>query len=344
MNFSNPCKLHVLAGGSLDNKHNAIDGQVCLYEPGVGAQSSLRSVRKARFGLGILKQQTKPMWKKLTSVYEEGDQIYIVGFSRGASSARKFVNELNEKGINGKSVPVAFVGCFDTVSMQVSKNLFKILSNRGKFTHSTVLGETEGKLPDNVQQYVHHVSLDDNRFDEVMAFCPVLMDSKNNKVHEAWFPGEHGDVGGYFYERGISDISCKAMQEWLEDAGIEFIPADKIRPESIQVKKSNLLFSGGGPDIQIDPLELAITPDASDKVHGKREVPTYRPVATMTNEEVIEGGIPKVHVSVMQHYQAMEAKKTPYEMNPEIKKANFVLVDNRGNVLQDKTEEFKNLL
>ena len=97
-------------------------------------------------------------------------------------------------------------------------------------------------------------------------------------------------------------------------------------------------------DIHIDPLDLAIAPDADDDVHGKREEPTYWPVATMTNEEVIEGGIPKVHVSIMEHYQAMQAKNSPYEINPEIKKANFVLVDNRGNVLRDNTEEFKNLL
>lgn len=138
--------------------------------------------------------------------------------------------------------------------------------------------------------------------------------------------------------------AMRCRSGWKTPAWNSFITADKIRHESIQVKKSNLLFSGGGPDTHIDPLDLAIAPDAADNVHGKREEPTYRPVATMTNEEAIEGGIPKVYVSGMEHYQAMQAKNTPYEINPEIKKANFVLVDNRGNVLRDNTEEFKNLL
>jgi hypothetical protein len=346
-NFTNPLKLHVLAGGSLSNQESYVEGQVCLYVRGVGGMSCFGSLRKARFILGRLSQQTNKMLKMFSKVYEEGDEVYIIGFSRGASSARKFATILNKKlrRFDEKPVPIKFLGCFDTVSVQTWKNLFKILSTKGELTKSSVLGEKNGKLPSNVDKAVHFVSMDDGRFASGIPFPPVLMDSGDdrNRVLEIWFPGVHGDVGGNFWHKGLSDTTCKAMQEHLKDAGITFITNKQISEDALIIDA----YYCCRPDVEIDVSKINIDPDAKERDHINKEKHTsHRTIATVTNEEVIKDGVVKIHVSVLEH---MKENKNPkpegeYNFNPEVKTANVVIVDNEGNELKEKTAEFKKRL
>lgn len=347
--ITNVLKLHLLAGGGINNKRNDVPGQVCLYQRGVGGMSESKFVRIMNMVLGDLTQQTKPMHKKLEKVYEKGDKLYIIGYSRGAASARQFVSELEQDGVvtaSGEKVdkpPVEFLGCFETVSMQVKNNFINIMrrKKRGAITQSSVVGEMNGNLPSIVKKAVHNVALDDNRFRANQPFPPVFMDSKDDRVHEAWFPGEHGDVGGTYYTEGVPDVSCKYMQEWMENLedGITFIEAKDIHPECLEIDEH--------PEANIDKTKLDIKPDPSDKLHlGKSQVenPSYRPVVTVTNEEIIEGGTVRIHRSVLDHFEAMEEKKTPYAINPEIKKANIVVVGSLDKELDAETKRLKELL
>jgi len=239
--ISNVLKLHLLAGGGINNRRNDVPGQICLYKRGIGAETENDALALLRQVGGDLSQQTVPMREMVEEVYEEGDSLYIIGFSRGASSARKFVSEISEKGLktasNGhvEKPTVQFLGCMETVSMQLKKNLIKRLLTRrsGGLTDSEVLGE-DGKISDIVKTAVHLLALDDNRFNngdlEQPSFPPVFMDSKDERVHEAWFSGEHGDVGGTYYEKGIPDAAAKWVQEWMESEGISFIEATDINP------------------------------------------------------------------------------------------------------------------
>jgi len=343
--FTNPLKLHLLAGGDINERKNHFPDQVCLYQRGVGGASPSGLIRNARSIIGRLSQQTKPMRKKLEEVYEEGDKIYITGFSRGSASSREFACELNNKGLrksNGKPVPIEFLGCFETVSMQNGKHLLNILKNMktGEITKScNVLGEKDGKIPKNVKKAVHHLALDDNRFRRGLPpMPPVFMDSGDPRVHEAWFLGEHGDVGGSYYTKGIPDISCKAMQEWLQDEGVAFIQPEDIDPACVIIDKY--------PDVKIDASKLTIDPNPADKTHPnqQKENPSYRPVVTVTKNEIIEGGTVNVHVGVLQHMEAMEKKGTPYVINPNIKKAKVVIVGSLGKELKAETAKFKEIL
>ena len=242
--FTNVVKLHVLAGGALNDEINEsinnarTDGQVCLYERGIGGEvitiNGIKGIiggikKKLEFATGNLSEETKPMLEKLEKVYEKGDKLYLIGFSRGSASARNFAMGLYNNGLKTKDgvkveqPPIEFLGCFDTVSMRVGKRIVGILSDEIKkqFTKSTVLGE-EGRIAPNVKNAVHNLSLDDGRqFIKGEAFPPVLMGAED-RVHEAWFSGTHGDIGGNYYKRGLSDGSCEYMKEWIEslDGGI----------------------------------------------------------------------------------------------------------------------------
>ena len=348
--YSNILKLVVLAGGSFNNKKNDVPDQICLYESGIAAMSDSKIINTINKIHGDLSQQTVPMRKMLEEVYEEGDKLYIIGFSRGASSARKFVTELAEHGIHTASnpnkkvenPPIEFLGCFDTVSMQVQDNLLDILKTKftREMTKSSVLGEIDGKLPGIVKKAVHNLSLDDRRFHGLLKnlFPPVLMDSADDRVHEVWFPGVHSDVGGNFFHHGISDCSGKYMQEWMEslEDGITFIQPKDILPECLQID--------GHTDIHITPEDVTLNPNAADTLHPQEKDGGSRPVVTVTNEKIVEGGIVRIHVSVLHHMEAMKKKNTPYAINPNIRETNLVVVGSLNKVLEEETKRFKELL
>lgn len=367
--FTNVLKLHLLAGGDLitDSQSSQIDGQVCIYERGIGGSTDTNTekgrLKKTRqFAIGNLKSQTEPMMKKLNDVYEEGDEVYIVGFSRGSSSARRFCVDLQEEGLEktkGNPVPVKFLGCFDTVSMQVGKNFFKIIEKDlyervkkknclpdfmegaiNEFTGSSVLGEEGGKLPANVKKAVHFVSLDDGRFAPPLPlknapFPPCFMDSGDSRVTEIWFPGCHTDVGGTPYEKGIPDNACKKMQDWLKEEGLKF-----YEPEDIPEECRTITRFVRKP-IVVDALPATdITPNSADAVHIGENDKSSRPVVTVTNERPIKEGRPKIDVSVLEH---LEADKN-YRINPFLKEADFMVVDGAGKELKAETKKLKQLL
>ena len=352
--FTNVLRLHLLAGGDINGRRNDIDGQISLYERGIGAKSNNELVQTVRQAGGDLSRQTKPMRKRLEEVYEPGDKLYMIGFSRGAAAARKFAVELYEDGLvtkDGEKVeqpPIEFLGCFETVAMQVKKRLFKILRTKKKhnITPSTVLGE-DGKIAPNIKKAIHNVALDDNRqFEPLMSFPPVLMGAEE-RVHEAWFAGEHGDVGGNFYTKGIPDCSCVYMKEWMESLGedsIKFMKAVDINPEAVKID--------GHEDIKITVEDLILAPDPTDKIHLNNPcqiktddfTPSYRLVNVLENDEKVEGATVNIHESVLLHMEAMKAKGTPYPANPNLKDTNVAVVGSLGKVSDDMTKRLKALL
>lgn len=349
VSFTNVLKLHILAGGDINGRRNDVPGQISLYERGIGGKTDVKLRRLLRMAGGDLSRQTKPMRQKLEAVYEKGDKLYLIGFSRGAASARKFATELYKEGLltkDGDKVeepPIEFLGCFETVAMQVKKRFFKVMRTKRNenLTKSTVVGE-EGNLFPNIKKAVHNVAFDDNRmFAPPVWYPPVLMDSKDARIHETWFAGEHGDVGGTYYTKGMPDSSCKYMQEWIEslDDSLSFIQPGDINPECLAID--------GYPDICINVDDICIIPDPTDQIHlneAQTKKPSYRPVVVVSGDKIVEDGTVSVHESVLYHMEAMEKKGTPYKINPELKKAKAVIVGSLGKELQSETKRFAELL
>ena len=72
------------------------------------------------------------------------------------------------------------------------------------------------RLNEEITHAYHAVALDEARKD----FPPCLWDESAAKpgqtVEQVWFAGAHSDVGGWYDERGLSDIALRWM---LENAG-----------------------------------------------------------------------------------------------------------------------------
>jgi hypothetical protein len=196
----------------------------------------------------------KDGYRFLAGNYDEGDEIFIMGFSRGAYSARSLVGMIKNLGIlrreniyivdqaykryrdrsqdwapRGKKAvefrkrysrqngSVRFLGVFDTVGalgVPFGAVLGWLVD---KFLDC---GFHDTQLSSIVENAYHAVSIDERR----LPFLPSLMlphpnhDSSN--FEEKWFAGVHSDVGGGYRQSGLSDIPLKWMATKAQQNGL----------------------------------------------------------------------------------------------------------------------------
>jgi uncharacterized protein (DUF2235 family) len=224
-----------------------IDGhrQVGYYHPGVGTMGSPTSSNKISsawsivmglaFGAGLL-TNVGDAYRYLMNVYEDGDNVYLFGFSRGAYTARALAGVLHMFGLlcpgndglipyilrlyakktrdaAGKTntfavadgfkstfcrpCPLHLVGVWDTVS------------SVGWVWDPLRLPYT-GQNPDMANGR-HAISIDERR----CYFRNNLWGAQlpNQTLKQVWFAGVHSDVGGSYAdsESGLSQITL----EWM---------------------------------------------------------------------------------------------------------------------------------
>ena len=75
------------------------DGQIAFYDDGVGAREFLPfKLLGGAFGWGLKRNVIEP-YKALCRTYEEGDKIYLFGFSRGAFTVRMLAGMIAKRGL-----------------------------------------------------------------------------------------------------------------------------------------------------------------------------------------------------------------------------------------------------
>lgn len=233
------------------------DFQKVFYDPGVGTSSSaltkylkkISTLLSQAFGLDLHKN-VEDAYYYLMNVYQEGDQVFLFGFSRGAHTVRRlasmlekcglllrgsenmipyasrmYLEEMDPKIAQGfketfsRSCPVHFIGVWDTVSAVSS------LLPRPKL---------DGIMSQEVQYSYHAVAIDERR----LQFPPNLWIEEhakaNQTVEQVWFAGVHSDVGGSYKEQGLSNIALHWLLKKAIDAGLKILPGSleriKINP------------------------------------------------------------------------------------------------------------------
>ena len=230
------------------------DDQIVYYDPGVGTIGDetawLRVWRKAQEIWGMatgwgLDTNVKEAYRFLVETYEKGegsadrDRIYILGFSRGAYSARvlagfihafgimerrnlnlldyayrayKRIGEdgdddafaeirLFEKFLDPDRPPIRFLGLFDTVASVIEWGRIAPRLKSHAFT----------KTNPSVESVRHAVAIDERRTMFRAKLWPEgglykrhrFMkdeDAAPQDAREVWFTGVHGDVGGGYPE------------------------------------------------------------------------------------------------------------------------------------------------
>jgi uncharacterized protein (DUF2235 family) len=217
--------------------------QIVFYDPGVGTggwqydegSSKLQAVSDLATG-GGLQKNIEDAYRYLMDVYDEGDHIYLFGFSRGAFTVRSLAGMLRKCGLlqstadnlmefatkiyntknnskvaaNFKSMfsrrcPVHFIGVWDTVG--------SLTMNAGKRFH-------DAKLNKEVSFGYHAMSIDEIRTD----FPVSLWDEPKGKrqvIEQVWFAGVHCNVGGWYDDRGLSNCALQWMVSKAMDCGMQ---------------------------------------------------------------------------------------------------------------------------
>ncbi|WP_124552182.1 DUF2235 domain-containing protein [Methylophilus methylotrophus] len=249
--------------------------QIAYYHPGVGTENKFLN-KYLGGGLGVgLGKNIKSAYKWICDQYEDGDQLYLFGFSRGAFTVRSLSGFLERFGIldlnaysvreawdkvdaayeaykdkmsltpefrykvKSGSVVINFLGVWDTVgSLGVPDELafFNLFDDTKDHSfHST-------ELCPNVRVARHAVAIDERRG----TFPPTLWTKWNDNVQsvkQIWFPGVHSDVGGGYLQTGLSDGALLWMiEEVSNDGHLLFIKSkiDQIKPNYQDVLHDSL--------------------------------------------------------------------------------------------------------
>jgi uncharacterized protein (DUF2235 family) len=223
------------------------------YDDGVGAGDPLfQHILAGAFGTGLF-EKIKEGYTKIAHDYNDGDQIFLFGFSRGAYTARSIGGMLVACGLPAQLTDAAIADGFNMYRMKpdsperaaAKANLVAKYGNRpvtiamigvwdtvGSLGIPSVLGGVDPvlygfldtKLSASVQAAYHAISIDERR----KAFPPTLWVSDNvpgQILEQVWFSGCHSGVGGGCPNSGLSDITLKWMLGKCIKHGLVIDPA-----------------------------------------------------------------------------------------------------------------------
>ncbi|KAJ7455862.1 hypothetical protein FB451DRAFT_1407688 [Mycena latifolia] len=220
---------------SVDEKGNR---QIVFYQSGVGSEANFAGDPVT--GTTALQALRTAVASKIRDAYvfvaqnfEDGDQICLFGFSRGAYTARKLSGLIIWRELVDKKTPtipsdtrrpsIRCVGVWDTV---------------GSVYHQIdALDIVDTSLPATVKTALHAISLQENR----QKFLPTLWTiprgglRDDQVLKQVWFAGAHSDVGGGYQRHELADISAFWMAGEIKSIvslDLEFLRSySQVRPD-----------------------------------------------------------------------------------------------------------------
>lgn len=284
------------------------DSQIVFYDPGIGTLSSsdawsrLKHKAKAVFGLITghgLDQNILDAYRFLMENYEDGDRIYMFGFSRGAYTVRalggflRLVGLLNREQANlcdyaltaykraaekddfqiawrfqritsARRIPIKFVGVWDTVSSV-------LVPRPDRFFIPSMQKLPYTATNSFVAVFRHAMAIDErrrmfrvNRWTDPQEFQPNPFDKSGDPlaqdIRQVWFAGVHSDVGGG-YPEDQSGLAKYALQWMLDEA--------KEHGLQISTRMYNHLVLGHDRE---GGSRSYVKPDAAAKAHNSMSI------------------------------------------------------------------------
>lgn len=228
--------------------------QVLYYDDGVGAaEAGLGRTISGAFGVGLRRNMFEA-YRFLCVNYEDGDEICLFGFSRGAYTVRTLAGMIgrcglvrrkhlaqipkavdhyraatpNDEGAQAKAATfkrryaaparVRLLGCWDTVGALGIPNKIPWLPIDDWFRSQYEFHDTT--LGAHIDLALHAVAIDEHRKE----FDATLMERPSGGsvvLEQMWFPGDHGSVGGGTWEkRGLSNAALKWMLGAAREHGV----------------------------------------------------------------------------------------------------------------------------
>jgi uncharacterized protein (DUF2235 family) len=245
---TNVCRLYrsIVKGVSDDGVE-----QIKWYDQGVGTKWYER-IRGGAFGHG-LSENIREGYKFLVDKHDDGDEVFVLGFSRGAYTARSLVGLIRNAGLlphgsnedqidrayelyrtrddsadsemaqrfrrqeRTRIIPIHFLGVWDTVgALGIPVRAFGSINTELFKFHDT-------ELSGIVKNAFQALAVDEHR----EPYQATLWDPKTKPgqtMEQRWFIGAHSDVGGGYEDRALSDVTLRWIQEKAKDCGLKLDP------------------------------------------------------------------------------------------------------------------------
>lgn len=234
--------------------------QLIYYGAGVGTGKWDR-IRGGLFGWG-LSSHVLDAYRFIVEQFEDGDELYLFGFSRGAFTARSMAGLIGNCGVlrreyigkidaayklyrrrDDASHPraieaelfrksfsweptITFLGVWDTVGALGIPGGIPWLPVTWLQFLNRPWSFHDTKLSRRVEHAYHAVAIDEHR----PQFAPTLWEQQeggeqfgiNQQMEQVWFSGVHSNIGGGYQDSGLSDIAFLWMKQKAEACGLAF--------------------------------------------------------------------------------------------------------------------------
>jgi uncharacterized protein (DUF2235 family) len=226
--------------------------QIVYYDQGIGTGGFFDRIIGGATGKGI-SNNIKEAYRFLANNYDENDDIYFFGFSRGAYTVRSLGGLISTIGILPKSnmdklamiykyykkhpekrpkldfyseveclkekatkVRIKFMGVWDTVGSLGAPTPFL-----GWVTRKLWVGFHDTELRNTDFAY-HALAIDERRG----PFAPSIWTKAEDcqEMKQVWFSGAHSNIGGGYPDTGLSDLTFEWMVKMAEKQELEFNP------------------------------------------------------------------------------------------------------------------------
>ncbi|KAK6524694.1 hypothetical protein TWF281_011595 [Arthrobotrys megalospora] len=264
--------------------------QIIYYQSGVGSAYASKLGRLIAGGTGLgLSEHVREAFVFISNNYHVGDEIHIVGFSRGAFTARSIaglmgrIGVLTRRGMEDfskiyedyinfklrddsyidnqgweriKGVSIKTIGCWDTVGalgIPTSPVIEKCKCNEKYKFHDT-------DLTSFTENAFHALALDEHRmpFTPTLWRLPIPAATERHtdivpNLKQVWFPGVHTNIGGGYKDQELSDLTLV----WMIEQFIPFLGFDLDYVKSLRDLSSiNNWASGAMPNSFVGVMKV----------------------------------------------------------------------------------------
>lgn len=221
--------------------------QIVRYDEGVGNGNFLARIGGGAFGKG-LEKNVRDGYRFLINNYQEEDQIFLFGFSRGAFTVRSLAGMIRNSGLLRKRHADRFGEAFDLyLDRDVHPDDPQAVEFRRRHSHQPDIHfigvwDTVGsrgiplrtlnwitkekyrfhdvELSGSVKNAFHALAIDERRG----PFEATLWSNDpkpGQRLEQVWFAGTHSNVGGGEQrDAGLSDITLGWMLDKAESCGL----------------------------------------------------------------------------------------------------------------------------
>jgi len=231
-----------------DEEGNPIT-QIIYYNNGVGTGDS--SVWNKYVGGATgegLAEHIRETYQFICTNYRDGDEIFLVGFSRGAFTARSISSFINAVGLLTRQGLSSFIPIFEDWELRnasvdeqyVGRLVEQELTRPGINIKAVAVWDTVGglgipmigllpqppskefafvdtKVESNIEYAFQALALDEHR----RAYSPTVWEqpegtTKLKELKQCWFPGVHSDVGGSYADTDLANLTLTWMVSQLD--------------------------------------------------------------------------------------------------------------------------------